>query len=221
MEEKGFAKELDQWIEQLNECRQLSESQVRSLCEKVSAGPGRWEGGMVPVAHPASGDWDVAGGMSGIGRRGGASGIPGVVPVGYRALGGRDAPGGKSGNGRAGGSCAIFGTGRAAGACGLWESRMVPVGYPALDDWRGFCGIGHGVTRLPLSECPALGGRGGVWGVSGVLVSCTTCWKIHPRLAGKPSASRGGIAGSRGGRGETQTGSQADGGTEIEREMVG
>lgn len=49
MEEKGFAKELDQWIEQLNECRQLSESQVRSLCEKVSAGPGRWEGGMVPV----------------------------------------------------------------------------------------------------------------------------------------------------------------------------
>lgn len=36
MEEKGFAKELDQWIEQLNECRQLSESQVRSLCEKVS-----------------------------------------------------------------------------------------------------------------------------------------------------------------------------------------
>lgn len=146
MEEKGFAKELDQWIEQLNECRQLSESQVRSLCEKVSAGPGRWEGGMVPVAHPASGDWDVAGGMSGIGRRGGASGIPGVVPVGYRALGGRDAPGGISGNGRAGGSCAIFGTGRAAGACGLWESRMVPVGYPALDDWRGFCGIGHGVS---------------------------------------------------------------------------
>ncbi|XP_039566244.1 serine/threonine-protein phosphatase 2A catalytic subunit beta isoform isoform X2 [Passer montanus] len=35
MEEKGFAKELDQWIEQLNECRQLSESQVRSLCEKA------------------------------------------------------------------------------------------------------------------------------------------------------------------------------------------
>lgn len=39
MEEKGFAKELDQWIEQLNECRQLSESQVRSLCEKVSEEP--------------------------------------------------------------------------------------------------------------------------------------------------------------------------------------
>ncbi|RMC13587.1 hypothetical protein DUI87_08663 [Hirundo rustica rustica] len=37
MEEKGFAKELDQWIEQLNECRQLSESQVRSLCEKPSS----------------------------------------------------------------------------------------------------------------------------------------------------------------------------------------
>lgn len=38
MEEKSFAKELDQWIEQLNECRQLSESQVRSLCEKVRRG---------------------------------------------------------------------------------------------------------------------------------------------------------------------------------------
>lgn len=35
MEDKSFTKELDQWIEQLNECKQLSESQVRSLCEKV------------------------------------------------------------------------------------------------------------------------------------------------------------------------------------------
>lgn len=38
MEEKVFTKELDQWVEQLNECKQLSEGQVKSLCEKVSAG---------------------------------------------------------------------------------------------------------------------------------------------------------------------------------------
>lgn len=31
-----FTKELDQWIEQLNECKQLSENQVKFLCEKVS-----------------------------------------------------------------------------------------------------------------------------------------------------------------------------------------
>lgn len=36
MDEKVFTKELDQWVEQLNECKQLSESQVKSLCEKVS-----------------------------------------------------------------------------------------------------------------------------------------------------------------------------------------
>jgi hypothetical protein len=30
-------KELDQWVEQLNECKQLSESQVKTLCEKVSS----------------------------------------------------------------------------------------------------------------------------------------------------------------------------------------
>lgn len=40
MDEKVFTKELDQWIEQLNECKQLSESQVKSLCEKVSCPPG-------------------------------------------------------------------------------------------------------------------------------------------------------------------------------------
>lgn len=39
MDEKVFTKELDQWIEQLNECKQLSESQVKSLCEKVSCTP--------------------------------------------------------------------------------------------------------------------------------------------------------------------------------------
>ena len=36
MEDKTFTKELDQWIEQLNECKQLTENQVRTLCEKVS-----------------------------------------------------------------------------------------------------------------------------------------------------------------------------------------
>ncbi|CAG12590.1 unnamed protein product, partial [Tetraodon nigroviridis] len=35
MEDKSFTKELDQWIEQLNECKQLTENQVRTLCEKA------------------------------------------------------------------------------------------------------------------------------------------------------------------------------------------
>uniref|UniRef100_A0A8C2E5C4 protein-serine/threonine phosphatase n=1 Tax=Cyprinus carpio TaxID=7962 RepID=A0A8C2E5C4_CYPCA len=35
MDEKAFSKELDSWIEQLNECKQLSENQVKSLCEKA------------------------------------------------------------------------------------------------------------------------------------------------------------------------------------------
>ena len=36
MEEKAVIKELDQWIEQLNECKQLAENQVKTLCEKVN-----------------------------------------------------------------------------------------------------------------------------------------------------------------------------------------
>nr|CAD7399020.1 unnamed protein product [Timema cristinae] len=36
MEEKASLKELDQWIEQLNECKQLTESQVKTLCDKVN-----------------------------------------------------------------------------------------------------------------------------------------------------------------------------------------
>ncbi|VDP91147.1 unnamed protein product [Echinostoma caproni] len=32
---RAEAKELDQWIEQLYNCKQLSEAQVKSLCEKV------------------------------------------------------------------------------------------------------------------------------------------------------------------------------------------
>lgn len=37
MDDKTFTKELDQWVEQLNECKQLNENQVRTLCEKVGA----------------------------------------------------------------------------------------------------------------------------------------------------------------------------------------
>lgn len=35
MEDKASLKELDQWIEQLNECKQLTENQVKTLCDKV------------------------------------------------------------------------------------------------------------------------------------------------------------------------------------------
>ncbi|KAK7922855.1 hypothetical protein WMY93_009757 [Mugilogobius chulae] len=35
MDDKTFNKELDAWIEQLNECKQLSENQVKVLCEKA------------------------------------------------------------------------------------------------------------------------------------------------------------------------------------------
>lgn len=36
MDDKTSLKELDQWIEQLNECKQLTESQVKFLCDKVN-----------------------------------------------------------------------------------------------------------------------------------------------------------------------------------------
>lgn len=35
MEDKATLKDLDQWIEQLNDCKQLTETQVRTLCDKV------------------------------------------------------------------------------------------------------------------------------------------------------------------------------------------
>ncbi|XP_054907232.1 serine/threonine-protein phosphatase 2A catalytic subunit alpha isoform, partial [Poeciliopsis prolifica] len=35
MDEKAFTQEVDQWIEQLGECKQLSEGQVKTLCEKA------------------------------------------------------------------------------------------------------------------------------------------------------------------------------------------
>jgi len=34
--DKNTLKELDQWIEQLYECKQLTEPQVKVLCDKVS-----------------------------------------------------------------------------------------------------------------------------------------------------------------------------------------
>ena len=34
--EKSGLKELDGWIEQLMECKQLTEHQVKALCEKVN-----------------------------------------------------------------------------------------------------------------------------------------------------------------------------------------
>lgn len=34
-ENRNSNKDLDQWIEQLNECKQLSENQVKSLTDKV------------------------------------------------------------------------------------------------------------------------------------------------------------------------------------------
>lgn len=35
MDDKASSKELDQWIEQLNDCKQLTENQVKTLCDKV------------------------------------------------------------------------------------------------------------------------------------------------------------------------------------------
>lgn len=35
MDDKASCKELDQWIEQLNDCKQLTENQVKTLCDKV------------------------------------------------------------------------------------------------------------------------------------------------------------------------------------------
>uniref|UniRef100_A0A1A9VZN0 Uncharacterized protein n=1 Tax=Glossina brevipalpis TaxID=37001 RepID=A0A1A9VZN0_9MUSC len=39
MEDKATTKDLDQWIEQLNECNQLTETQVKTLCEKAAILP--------------------------------------------------------------------------------------------------------------------------------------------------------------------------------------
>lgn len=54
MDDKAFTKELDQWVEQLNECKQLNENQVRTLCEKVrekrrNVGAFGWVGAAPPL----------------------------------------------------------------------------------------------------------------------------------------------------------------------------
>lgn len=36
VDDKATAKDLESWIEQLMECKQLSETQVKTLCEKVN-----------------------------------------------------------------------------------------------------------------------------------------------------------------------------------------
>lgn len=46
MDDKTSLKELDQWIEQLNECKQLTESQVKFLCDKVNI-----SGAPRPIRH--------------------------------------------------------------------------------------------------------------------------------------------------------------------------
>lgn len=48
MDDKAFTKELDQWVEQLNECKQLNENQVRTLCEKVRADASQGPAGSGP-----------------------------------------------------------------------------------------------------------------------------------------------------------------------------
>lgn len=48
MDDKAFTKELDQWVEQLNECKQLNENQVRTLCEKVSEKRGEMRAAPLP-----------------------------------------------------------------------------------------------------------------------------------------------------------------------------
>lgn len=35
LDDRASVKELDQWIEQLSQCKQLTENQVKTLCEKV------------------------------------------------------------------------------------------------------------------------------------------------------------------------------------------
>lgn len=76
MEEKVFTKELDQWVEQLNECKQLSEGQVKSLCEKVRSEGLRGGGG---AGQGAAGGGGAAqpGGRGALGRAGGSARLGG------------------------------------------------------------------------------------------------------------------------------------------------
>lgn len=51
MDDKTSLKELDQWIEQLNECKQLTESQVKFLCDKVNISTAPHRYGIAAAAH--------------------------------------------------------------------------------------------------------------------------------------------------------------------------
>lgn len=51
VEDKSTATELDSWIEQLKECKQLQESQVKTLCEKVGSCL-LWTGSLVFASRP-------------------------------------------------------------------------------------------------------------------------------------------------------------------------
>lgn len=136
MEEKVFTKELDQWVEQLNECKQLSEGQVKSLCEKVSGGLG-WGGGEGGVRP--RGRWCEAG----------------VAPSGLVAAEGAVRGAARSGAGAVGRLCgAPFGDPRAArcwlsrgpsaGSAAAWP-RLPP--FHRLLKWRR--------RRDPRPETPA------------------------------------------------------------------
>lgn len=104
MEEKVFTKELDQWVEQLNECKQLSEGQVKSLCEKVRAGERAVGAGSLREAVPGGG---ARGSGAAARREGEAAGEPGKVPLGgggvspqgRRGVCGRDVGRGAGANG--------------------------------------------------------------------------------------------------------------------------
>lgn len=131
-----FTKELDQWVEQLNECKQLSEGQVKSLCEKVSGGLG-WGGGEGGVRP--RGRWCEAG----------------VAPSGLVAAEGAVRGAARSGAGAVGRLCgAPFGDPRAArcwlsrgpsaGSAAAWP-RLPP--FHRLLKWRR--------RRDPRPETPA------------------------------------------------------------------
>jgi len=53
VDDKATAKDLESWIEQLMECKQLSEAQVKTLCDKITFREERRKWGS--QQHPAIG----------------------------------------------------------------------------------------------------------------------------------------------------------------------
>ena len=85
MDDKAFTKDLDQWVEQLNECKQLNENQVRTLCEKVSEKRGEVRPGSLgwvgePLLFPLPGRPPAFVPAPGPGTRGAASPGPASDP---------------------------------------------------------------------------------------------------------------------------------------------